>query len=38
MNKIETGKATHTLNTANDIADTLGICMYQVFDLDGKGL
>lgn len=25
-----------SLKVANDIANALGVCMYQVFDLDGK--
>ena len=37
INKIETGKTTPTLKIANDIANALGVCIYQVFDLDGTG-
>ena len=37
INKIETGKTIPSLKTANDIANALGICMYQVFDLDDSG-
>lgn len=33
---IETEKTIPTLEIANDIANALGVCMYQVFDLDGK--
>ena len=33
---IETEKIIPTLKIANDIANALGVCMYQVFDLDGK--
>lgn len=36
INKIETEKTIPTLKIANDIANALGVCMYQVFDLDGK--
>ena len=36
INQIETGKTMPSLKTANDIANALGVCMYQVFDLDGK--
>ena len=36
INKIETEKTIPTLEIANDIANVLGVCMYQVFDLDGK--
>lgn len=35
INKIETGKTTPSLKTANDIANTLGLCIYQIFDLNG---
>ena len=37
INKIETGKTIPSLKTANDIANALGVCMYQVFDLDDTG-
>ncbi|WP_308749265.1 helix-turn-helix transcriptional regulator [uncultured Anaerococcus sp.] len=37
INKIETRKTIPSLKTANDIANALGICMYQIFDLDGEG-
>ena len=36
INKIETGKTIPSLKTANDIANALGVCMYQIFDLDGE--
>ena len=36
INQIETGKTMSSLKTANDISNTLGVCMYQIFDLDGK--
>ena len=36
INKIETRKTIPSLKTANDIANALGICMYQIFDLDGE--
>lgn len=36
INKIETEKAIPSLKTANDIANALGVCIYQIFDLDGK--
>lgn len=36
VSKIETEKTISTLKIANDIANALGVCMYQVFDLDGK--
>lgn len=36
INKIETGKATPGLKLANDIANVLGVSMYEVFDLDGN--
>jgi len=36
VNKIETEKTILSLKIANDIANALGVCMYQVFDLDGK--
>lgn len=34
INQIETGKIVSSLKTANDIANALGVCMYQIFDLD----
>ncbi|HGM8612514.1 TPA: helix-turn-helix transcriptional regulator [Streptococcus pyogenes] len=37
INKIETGKTIPSLKTANDIANALGVCIYQIFDLDGTG-
>lgn len=37
INHIETGKTMPSLKTANDIANALGVCMYQIFDLDGTG-
>ena len=33
---IETKKTIPTLKIANDITNALGVCMYQVFDLDEK--
>lgn len=36
INQIETGKTMPSLKTANDIAKALGVCMYQIFDLDGE--
>lgn len=36
IHQIETEKAIPSLKTANDIANALGVCMYKVFDLDGK--
>lgn len=36
INQIETGKTMPSLKTANDIANALGVCMYQIFDLDGE--
>lgn len=36
INKIETEKTIPTLKIANDIANALGVCMYQVLDLYGK--
>ena len=35
--KIETGKTIPSLKTANDIANALDVCIYQIFDLDGTG-
>ena len=37
INKIETGKTVPTLALANNIANALGVCIYQVFDLDDTG-
>lgn len=37
INKIETGKTVLTLTIANSIANALGVCIYQVFDLDDTG-
>ncbi|WP_363316095.1 helix-turn-helix domain-containing protein [uncultured Anaerococcus sp.] len=37
INKIETGKTIPTLTIANNIANALGVCMYQIFDLDDTG-
>lgn len=37
INKIETGKTIPSLKTANDIANALDVCIYQIFDLDGIG-
>lgn len=37
INQIETGKTMPSLETANDIANALGVCMYQIFDLNGEG-
>ena len=37
INKIETGKTIQSLKTANDIANALDVCIYQIFDLDGTG-
>ena len=36
INQIETGKTMQGLKTANDIANALGVCMYQIFDLNGE--
>ncbi|MCC3310161.1 helix-turn-helix domain-containing protein [Finegoldia magna] len=36
INYIETGKTIPRLKTANDTANALRVCMYQVFDLDGE--
>lgn len=36
INQIETGKTVPSLKTANDIANALGVCVYQIFDLDGE--
>jgi hypothetical protein len=33
---IEIGKTMPSLKTANDIANALGVCMYQILDLDGE--
>lgn len=37
INRIETENTVPTLKVANDIANALGVCKYQVFDLDGTG-
>ena len=37
INKIETGKTVPTLAIANNIANALGVCIYQVFDLADTG-
>ncbi len=37
INKIETGKTMPTLKTAYDISTALGVCIYELFDLDGSG-
>lgn len=37
VNKIELGKAMASLKIANDIANVLNVCIYQVFDLDDTG-
>lgn len=37
INKIETEKTIPNLKLANDIALALGVCLYEIFDLDGKG-
>ena len=37
INKIETGNTVPTLTFANSIANALGVCIYQVFDLDDTG-
>ena len=34
INKIETGKVVPSLKVANDIANALSVCMYQIFDLN----
>lgn len=36
INKIETGKTVPSLRLANDIANALEVCIYEIFDLDGK--
>ncbi len=36
INKIETEKTVPSLTLANDIANALGVCIYEIFDLDGK--
>lgn len=36
INKIETGKTIPSLKLANDIANALEACIYEIFDLDGK--
>lgn len=35
--KIETRKTIPSIKTANYIENALGVCMYQVFDLDDTG-
>lgn len=37
INHIETGKVIPSLKTANDIANALGVSIYNIFDLDGTG-
>ena len=37
INRIETENTVPTLNVTNDIANALGVCICQVFDLDGTG-
>lgn len=37
INRIETEKTIPTLKIAYDIAEALGVCIYQIFDLDGTG-
>lgn len=37
VNKIEKEKIVTGLKVANDIANALIVCMYQIFDLDGTG-
>lgn len=36
VNKIESGKTIPSLKTASDIANSLGVCMYQIFNFDGE--
>lgn len=36
INYIEAGKTIPSIKTANDTANALGVCIYQVFDLDGE--
>jgi len=36
INKIETGKVIPSLKLANDISEALDVCIYKIFDLDGK--
>lgn len=36
INRIETENTVPTLKVAIDIANALGVCLYKVFDLDGK--
>lgn len=38
INKLDTWKSVSNLKTANDIANALGVCIYQVFDLDGTAM
>ena len=33
INKIETGKVVPSLKVANDIANALSVCMYQILEL-----
>ena len=37
INKIETEKVIPSLKIASDIANVLGVCIHQLFDLDGSG-
>ena len=37
INRIETGKVTPSLRLANDIANAIGVCLYDIFDLDDTG-
>ena len=37
INHIETGKTVPSLKIAYDIANALGKCIYEIFDLDGTG-
>ncbi|HHW71261.1 MAG TPA: helix-turn-helix transcriptional regulator [Clostridiales bacterium] len=37
IHKIETGKSVPSLKLAYDIANALGVCVYQVFDFDDSG-
>ena len=36
INKIETGKVIPSLKLDHDISEALGVCIYKIFDLDGK--
>jgi uncharacterized HTH-type transcriptional regulator AF_1793 len=38
INYIEVGKTVPNLLLAYNIANTLGVCIYEVFDFDGTGL